>query len=35
MNLGDKKYKEAIAGFAKSLILNPNNFDSLFYRAVS
>jgi tetratricopeptide (TPR) repeat protein len=33
--LTDKKYKEAIAGFTKSLNINPQNYDSLFYRAVS
>jgi tetratricopeptide (TPR) repeat protein len=33
--LGDKKYKEAIQGFTKSLNVNSYNFDSLFYRAVS
>lgn len=33
--LGDKKYKEAIQGFTNSLTINPYNYDSLFYRAVS
>jgi tetratricopeptide (TPR) repeat protein len=33
--LGEKKYKDAIQGFSKSLSINPHNFDSLFYRAVS
>ena len=35
VQLGDKKYKEAIQGFSNSLSINPYNYDSLFYRAVS
>ena len=34
-HLENKKYKEAIAGFMRSLKANPYNFDSLFYKAVS
>ena len=33
--LQDKKYKEAIKMFSKSLQLNKTNFDALFYRAVA
>jgi tetratricopeptide (TPR) repeat protein len=33
--LADKKYKEAIKGFSKSLTLNKANYDALFYRGVS
>lgn len=33
--LGDKKYKEAIKAFSKSLTLNKSNFDGLFYRGVT
>lgn len=33
--LTDKKYKEAIKGFSKSLTLNKSNYDALFYRGVS
>jgi tetratricopeptide (TPR) repeat protein len=33
--LSDKKYKEAIKAFEKSLNLNKLNFDALFYKGVS
>lgn len=33
--LGDKKYKEAIKAFSKSLSLNKINFDALFYKGVA
>lgn len=33
--LGDKKYKEAIKAFSKSLQNNKANFDALFYRGVT
>jgi tetratricopeptide (TPR) repeat protein len=33
--LQEKKYKEAIKMFTKSLSLNKTNYDALFYRAVS
>lgn len=33
--LQEKKYKEAIKSFSKSLGLNKTNYDALFYRAVS
>jgi len=33
--LEDKRYKDSIGEFSKSYILNPNNFDALFYRAVA
>lgn len=33
--LEEKRYKEAIQEFSKSFSLNPNNYDALFYRAVS
>jgi hypothetical protein len=33
--LGDKKYKEAIKAFQKSVQMNRLNFDALFYRGVS
>jgi len=33
--LGDKRYKEAIKAFQKSLALNKRNFDSLFYKGVA
>ena len=34
-DLGEKKYKDAIKMFTKSLSLNRMNYDALFYRAVS
>ena len=33
--LGDKKYKEAIKAFTKSVQMNKMNFDALFYKGVS
>jgi hypothetical protein len=33
--LTDKKYKEAVRAFTKSLTLNKANFDALFYRGVA
>lgn len=33
--LSDKKYKEAIKAFTRSLTFNKFNFDSLFYRGVA
>jgi predicted negative regulator of RcsB-dependent stress response len=33
--LSDKKYKEAIKAFQKSVQSNRFNFDALFYRGVS
>ena len=33
--LSDKKYKEAIKAFQKSLGLNRLSFDSLFYKGVA
>lgn len=33
--LGDKKYKEAIKAFTKSINLNKINYDALFYRGVT
>jgi hypothetical protein len=33
--LGDKKYKEAIKAFQKSLTLNKQNYDALFYKGVA
>jgi tetratricopeptide (TPR) repeat protein len=33
--LTDKKYKEAIKAFTKSLTTNKHNYDSLFYRGVT
>lgn len=33
--LGEKKYKEAVKMFSKSLQANPTNYDALFYRAVT
>jgi tetratricopeptide (TPR) repeat protein len=33
--LADKRYKEAVKAFQKSLGLNKRNFDSLFYKGVA
>jgi hypothetical protein len=33
--LSDKKYKEAVKAFSKSLGLNKSNYDALFYRGVT
>ena len=33
--LAEQKYNEAIRMFSKSLSMNKNNYDALFYRAVS
>jgi hypothetical protein len=35
MFLSDKKYKEAIKAFQKSLGLNKLNYDALFYKGVA
>ncbi len=35
MFLNDKKYKEAIKAFQKSINLNKINYDALFYKGVS
>ena len=33
--LEDKRYKEAVQEFSKSIQINPQNYDALFYRAVA
>lgn len=33
--LSDKQYKQAIKAYSKSLQLNKNNYDALFYRGVT
>ena len=33
--LADKKYKEAVKAYTKSLQLNKTNYDALFYRGVT
>ena len=33
--LSDKKYKEAIKAFGKSLAFNKTNYDAIFYKGVS
>ena len=35
MFLSDKQYKDAIKAFSKSINLNKNNYDALFYRGVT
>jgi hypothetical protein len=33
--LSDKKYTQAVRAFAKSLQMNKNNYDALFYKGVA